>query len=91
LRRKGLCADRRRAASITTHITTATRLPPQFKIKKDVKNIKTLVQQIWQNITELSVLLDGNPHVPVQDCKAILTEIEAQVKRLRLRELRKRM
>jgi hypothetical protein len=50
---------------------------------------KTLIQKLWQNITELRALLDRNPHVPIQECKAVLAEAEEKVKKLRLRELRR--
>lgn len=52
---------------------------------------KTLVQRLWSNVTELKSLLEcTNPHVPVIACKAVLSEMELKVKRLRLREIEAR-
>jgi predicted aconitase len=49
---------------------------------------KTLISRLWSNITELKVLLNGNPHIAVAECKTVLGEMEQKVKRLRLREIK---
>jgi hypothetical protein len=41
------------------------------------------------NTSLARALLDRNPHVLVEQCKAVLAEMELKVKQLRLRELRK--
>jgi predicted aconitase len=49
--------------------------------------MKTSIQKLWENITELGALLDGNPHVPIQECKDLLAQMEEKVKLLRRREI----
>ena len=51
---------------------------------------KTTVEKLWHQISELKVLLNLNPHVPIQECRAIIENMEENVKQLRRRELRKR-
>jgi hypothetical protein len=43
----------------------------------------TLIQRLWSQITELKFLLDSNPHVPIDECKMLLADMEQKVKRLR--------
>jgi hypothetical protein len=62
---------------------------PLHIVKGYDKMARTLIQRLWGNVTELKVLLDGNPHIVVQDCKTLLGEMELKVKRLRLREIKK--
>jgi hypothetical protein len=50
---------------------------------------KTTVEKLWHQISELKVLLNLNPRVPVQECRAIIENMEENVKVLRRRELRK--
>lgn len=48
---------------------------------------KTLVQKLWENISELQTLLGGNPHPHIEECKALVAEMEERVKALRRREM----
>ena len=50
---------------------------------------KTTVERLWHQISELKVLLNLNPHVPIQECRGIIENMEENVKVLRRRELRK--
>lgn len=51
---------------------------------------KTTVEKLWHQISELKVLLNLNPRVPVQECRRVVADMEENVKVLRRRELRRR-
>lgn len=38
----------------------------------------------------MKVLLDENPHIPIQECRELIEAMEKDVKALRRRELRKK-
>ena len=51
---------------------------------------KTTVEKLWHQISKLKVLLNLNPHVPIQECRGIIENMRENVKVLRRRELRRR-
>jgi len=49
---------------------------------------KTNIQKLWEEVDSLQVLLSQNPHVLIEECRALILRIEEQIINLRKRELK---
>lgn len=50
---------------------------------------KTTVEKLWFQVGRLKILLQQNPHLPINECRSIVEDMERNIKQLRRRELRK--